>query len=536
MVTNFAITGSTEILQVAEAVAREKGIQKDAVVDALKEAIITVGKKKYGHEQNIRAEINDKTGEISLFRDRSVVDEVVDLGAEISLKDAKLTKKDIKVGEVISEPLPPIDFGRVTSQTVKQVVIQKVREAEREKQFEDFKDRVGEIVTGIVKRIEYGNMIIDFGKTETMLPRDEMIPREVFRVGDRIRAYIVDVRREAKGPQIFLSRTHSEFLTQLFSQEVPEIYDGIVSIKGVARDPGSRAKLAVTSSDSSIDPVGACIGPRGARVTAVYNELQGEKIDIIQWSPDLPTYAVNALTSKSKDAVVEVSRIVIDEDKHLIEAVVPDEHLSLAIGRRGQNVRLASELVGWNIDVVSESEESTKRIEEFNTLSTLFTKTLNVEEVIGQLLATEGFRSLEEVAYVPEEDLISIEGFDEDLVKELRKRAVDYLEENRKETEKKWKNLEVSEDLKKLSNNISDELMVAFGEKGIKSLDDFADLSRDEFVETFPDSGISKDAIDEMIMAAREHWFEEGEKKSEDKKKTKSKPKKTAKKKAAAKK
>ena len=508
MSTNFAITGGAEILQVAEAVARDKGIKREAVVRALQEAMETVGKKKYGHEQNIRAEIDEKTGEITLFRDRKVVEEVIDPGSEISLQDGQERKKDIVIGDVVSEPLPPIDFGRVTSQTVKQVVIQKVREAEREKQFEDFKDRVGEIVTGVVKRIEYGNMIIDFGKTETILTRDQMIPREVFRVGDRIRAYIVDVRREAKGPQIFLSRTHVNFLVQLFAQEVPEIYDKIVSIKGVARDPGSRAKIAVYSTDGSIDPVGACIGPRGSRVTAVYNELQGEKIDIIQWSPDLPAYAVNALASKSKDAVVEVSRIVIDEERHLIEAVVPDDHLSLAIGRRGQNVRLASELVGWDIDVVSESDDSARRIEEFNRLSKMFAETLNVEEVIGQLLATEGFKNLEEVAYVPLEDLTSIEGFDEDLVLELRKRAEEYLEEQRKNTEEKWQNLGVSEELRKLPG-VTDELMASFGEKEIKTLDDLADLSRDEFVDKIPASGLKNAEIDEIIMAARSHWFDE---------------------------
>lgn len=508
MATNFAITGNTEILQVAEAVAREKGIKHDAVISALQEAIQTVGKKKYGHEQNIRAEINQKTGEITLFRDRLVKpkEEVVNPGAEISLEDAKHKNPDVEMGGTISEPLPPIDFGRVTSQTVKQVVIQKVREAEREKQFEDFKDRVGEIVTGVVKRIEYGNMIIDFGKTETILQRDHMIPREAFRVGDRIRAYIVDVRRETKGPQIFLSRTHPGFLAQLFAQEVPEIYNGVVTIKGVARDPGSRAKCAVTSSDSSIDPVGACIGPRGTRVTAVYNELQGEKIDIIQWSPDLATYTVNALTSKSKDAVVEVAKIVIDEDRHLIEAVVPDEQLSLAIGRRGQNVRLASELVGWNIDVISESAESAKRIEEFNNLSQMFTTALNVEEVIGQLLASEGFKTIEEVAYVPAEDLLAIQGFDEDLVKELRKRAEEHLQEKRVAAKETWHKLGVTEELAELTG-LSDELLAKFGEKGIKTVNDLADLASDEFIEMIENSGLDRKEIDDLIMKAREKVF-----------------------------
>ncbi len=509
MVTNFAITGNTEILQVADAVAREKGIPHESVVAALKEAMETVGRKKYGHEQKIRAEINEKTGEILLFRDRTIVETVSDenLNLEISLKDAqKLYKEDAEIGGVVSDPLPPIDFGRVTSQTVKQVVIQKVREAERERQYIDFKDRIGEIITGVVKRAEYGNLIIDFGKSETMLTRDQMIPREAFRVGDRIRAYIVDVRRENKGPQIFLSRTHAHFLAQLFAQEVPEIYDGLVTIKGVARDPGSRAKIAVTSSDSSIDPVGACIGPRGSRVTAVYNELQGEKIDIIQWSPDLATYTVNALTSKSKDAVVEVAKIIIDEDRNLIEAIVPDEQLSLAIGRRGQNVRLASQMVGWNIDVISESDNSTRTIEEFNRLSALFSQMLNVEDVIGQLLASEGFKTIEEVAYVPLEDLLSIEGFDEELVNELRSRAVDYLEEKSRQTRETWQKLGVAPEILELPH-ITDELMVQFGEKGIKTLDDVADLATDEFMEIFAGTTLSEAEISEMIMKAREHWF-----------------------------
>lgn len=512
MGTNFAITGNTEILQVSEAVAREKGLPREEVIDAMRYAIEGVGKKKYGHDQHIRAVINEKTGEIQLFRDREVVESAEDINAEISLKDAQEKSPEIKLGEMVSDPLPPIDFGRVTSQTFKQMLIQKIREFERRKQYEDFKDRVGEIITGVVKRVEYGNLIIDFGKTETILPKEEVIPREMFRVNDRIRAYIVDVRPELKGPQIFLSRTHPDFLAQLFAQEVPEIYDGIVSIKGVARDPGSRAKCAVTSTDSSIDPVGACIGPRGSRVTAVYNELQGEKIDIIEWSPDLATYTVNALTSKTKDTVVEVLKIVIDEDKHLIEAVVPDDHLSLAIGRRGQNVRLAAELVGWNIDVISESDESTRRVAEFNELSVMFAEALNVEEVIGQLLASEGFTSIEEVAYVPESDLLAIEGFEQELVDELRSRAEEYLEEQRQATDELLKELGVEDALRELSG-LNDEIITALGKNGITTLDDFADLSRDEFIEIIPNSGKTDQEIDEVIMAARAHWFsdEEGE-------------------------
>ncbi len=510
MVDSFAITGSTEILHVADSVAREKGIPKESVMLALRDAIETVARRKYGHEQNIRAEINEKLGEITLYRDRAVVETVENPGAEITLEDAKEEKADAEIGNVISEPLPPIDFGRVVSQTFKQVLIQRIREAEREKQYEDFKDRVGEIVTGVVKRIEYGNLIIDFGKTETMLMRDQTIPREVFRQGDRIRAYIVDVRRENRGPQIFLSRTHPDFLAQLFAQEVPEIYDNLVKIKAVARDPGSRAKIAVVSEDSSIDPVGACIGPRGSRVTAVYNELQGEKIDIIQWSPDLATLAVNALASKTKETQVEVSKIIIDEDKHKIEAVVPDEQLSMAIGRRGQNVRLAAELIEWNIDVMSETEDSERSLEEFNRLSAMFAEQLNVEEVIGQLLASEGFTSMEEVAYVDKSELLSIEGFEEELVDELRQRAEEVIEEQKAELKEEIKALGVQDDLKEFAD-IDDDILVEMAKKGVKSLDDLADLSSDEFLEMFPDIGLTHEQADDLIMQARAHWFEDEE-------------------------
>jgi N utilization substance protein A len=508
MVTNFAITGNTEIIQVAEAVAREKGIPSESIITALEEAVVTVARKKYGLDQHIHAVIDPKTGAIELFRDRAVVEEVADAAIEISVADAIHSKEGAVVGDTISDQLPPIDFGRVTSQTFKQVVIQKVRDAEREKQYEDFKDRVGEIIMGTVKRVEYGNVIVDFGKSETIIPRDQVIPREMFRTNDRVRAYIVDVRRELKGPQIFLSRTHPDFLAQLFAQEVPEIYDKVVQIKGVARDAGSRAKCAVYSNDGAIDPVGSCIGPRGSRVTAVYNELQGEKIDVIQWSPDLATFAVNALTSKTKDLTVEVTKIVIDEDRHVIEAVVPDGHLSLAIGRRGQNVRLASELIGWNIDVTSESEDAQRSMDEFNNLSVLFASSLNVEDVIGQLLASEGFKSIEEVAYVPIEDLTEIEGFDEDIATELQRRASEYLDERATRISNEWKDLGVTPEALELPH-VTDEMMVAFGKQGLKTLDNIADLASDEFKEMLPDVSLSETEINELIMKAREHWFED---------------------------
>ncbi|NDF11295.1 MAG: transcription termination/antitermination protein NusA [Proteobacteria bacterium] len=501
---NFAITGNTEILQVAEAVAREKGIPKDSVVEAMEQAIQIAGRRKYGHEQNIRAEINRKTGEILLFRERTVVENGTDENPvlQISEKDAKSVRKDAKIGEFITEPLPPIEFGRVIAQTAKQIIIQKVRDAERDKQFEEFKDRVGEVINGIVKRVEYGNVIVDFGKTETVLRRENTIPREAFRPNDRIRAYIEDVRRETKGPQIFLSRTHPQFLAQLFAQEVPEIYDGVITIKAVARDPGSRAKIAVYSNESNIDPVGSCVGVRGSRVQAVVNELQGEKIDIIQWTQDPATFVVNAL------APAEVSKIVIDEDNQRIEVVVPDNMLSIAIGRRGQNVRLASQLVGWNIDVLTEDEESKRRTEEFNSTSALFVNALNVEDVIAHLLVTEGFRKVEEVAFVPVEELASIEGFDQSIAEALHERANSYLKEQQELLDKKWHELGVAEAVAKLEG-MNAETLVALGEKGIKSLDDFADLARDEFKEIVPASGKTDAEIDAMIMAAREHWFKD---------------------------
>lgn len=510
MESNFAITGNSEILQVADAVAREKGIPNEAVVEAMEQAIQIAGRKKYGHEQHIVSHIDRKTGAIKMFREREVVEAVEAPGTEISLDDAKKNKKDAALGDTVSEELPPIEFGRVIAQTAKQIIIQKVREAEREKQFEEYKDRVGEIVNGVVKRIEYGNVAVDLGNTETMMYRERTIPREVFRPNDRIRAYIEDVRSELKGPQIFLSRTHPQFLAQLFTQEVPEIYDGIIEIMAVARDPGSRAKIAVKSNDSNIDPVGSCVGLRGSRVQAVVYELQGEKIDIIEWSADPATLVVSAL------APAEVSKIVIDEDNQRIEVVVPEGQLSLAIGRRGQNVRLASQIVGWNIDVLTEDEESKRRVEEFNTVSQIFIEALNVEDVIAHLLVTEGFRKVEDLVLVPTEELEGIEGFDKDLAEALKERASEYLEEHKKELNERWHTLGVETEIEEMPG-IDDELMVALGEKGIKTLDDLADLARDEFKELLPDSGKSDEEIDELIMAARKHWFDEEEGGAEEK-------------------
>ena len=398
-----------EMLAVADAVARDKGIEREEVLEAMEQAIQKAGRSKYGPEHDIRVTIGRETGHISLSRYREVVAMVEDEHTQLTLEQAHREKDDAIVGDFLIDELPPIDFGRIAAQTAKQVIVQRVRDAERERQYEEYKDRAGEIVNGLVKRVEYGNVTVDLGRGEAILRRDESLPRENFRTGDRVRAYIFDVRREPRGPQIFLTRTRPEFMKALFAQEVPEIYDSIIEIRSAARDPGSRAKIAVISKDGSIDPVGACVGMRGSRVQAVVGELQGEKIDIIPWSPDTATFVVNAL------APAEVTKVVIDEDAHNIEVVVPDEQLSLAIGRRGQNVRLASMLSGWDIDILTEEEESKRRQEEFNTRSQMFIEALDIEDVIAHLMVTEGFASVEEVEFVPREDLSTIEGFDEEI-------------------------------------------------------------------------------------------------------------------------
>src|SRR6187431_576298 len=397
-----------ELLQIADAVAREKSIDRGIVIAAMEDAIAKAARARYGSETDVHAEIDAKKGELRLSRHMLVVDVVENSSNQISLADAQRANPGAQVGDTIADTLPPLEYGRIAAQSAKQVIVQKVREAERDRQFQEFKDRIGDIVNGIVKRVEYGSVIVDLGRGEAIVRRDEMLPREVFRNGDRVRAYIFDVRRETRGPQIFLSRTHPQFMAKLFAQEVPEIYDGIIEIKAVARDPGSRAKIGVVSRDSGIDPVGACVGMRGSRVQAVVQELQGEKIDIIPWSQDHATFVVNAL------APAEVSKVVLDEDSGRIEVVVPDDQLSLAIGRRGQNVRLASQLTGFDIDILTEEQESKRRQEEFKTRSQMFMDALDVDDVIAQLLVTEGFTSIEEVAYVPTEDLAGIEGFDAD--------------------------------------------------------------------------------------------------------------------------
>ncbi len=492
----------TELLQVADAVAREKSIERDEVLEAMEQAISKAGRAKYGHEHDIRAEIDRKTGEVRLRRFREVTDEVENEVTQLSVSEAQAREPGIEAGAFIIEDLPPIDLGRIAAQTAKQVIVQKVREAERQRQYREYKDRAGEVVNGIVKRNEFGNVTIDLGRAEGMMRRDESLPRESFRTGDRVRGYIYDVREEQRGPQIFVSRTHPQFMAMLFAQEVPEIYDSIIEIKAVARDPGSRAKIAVISHDSSIDPVGACVGMRGSRVQAVVSELQGEKIDIIPWSPDPATFVVNAL------APAEVSKVVLDEDAGRIEVVVPDERLSLAIGRRGQNVRLASMLTGWDIDILTEEEESRRRQEEMRMRSQLFIDALDVDDVIAHLLVAEGFISLEQVAFVPLEELAQIEGFDDEVADELSMRARSYLEELDRQNDERRRELGVSDDLTGIEG-LTSSILVTLGENGIMTLDNLGDLASDELIELLGEQAPSHEEVDAIIMAARAHWFED---------------------------
>ncbi|MDC7788419.1 transcription termination factor NusA [Rhodoplanes sp. TEM] len=499
-----------ELLQIADAVAREKSIDRSIVIQAMEDAIAKAARSRYGSETDVHAEIDPKKGELRLARHMLVVEAVENPANQISLEDARKHNPAAQVGDTIADTLPPLEYGRIAAQSAKQVIVQKVREAERDRQYQEYKDRIGDIVNGIVKRVEYGNVVVDLGRGEAIVRRDEMLPREVFRNGDRIRAYIYDVRREPRGPQIFLSRTHPQFMAKLFTQEVPEIYDGIVEVKAVARDPGSRAKIAVISRDSSVDPVGACVGMRGSRVQAVVNELQGEKIDIIPWSPDIATFVVNAL------APAEVAKVVLDEDKERIAVVVPDQQLSLAIGRRGQNVRLASQLTGWDIDILTEQEESERRQADFEKRSKLFMEALNVDEVVGQLLASEGFGSVEDLAVVDEKEIAGIEGFDEETAQELQTRAREYLAQIEAEYDDKRRALGVEDEVREVPG-VTGKMLVAFGENGIKTVEDLAGCATDDLAgwterkdgETKREAGIldgfelSRDECEAMIMQAR---------------------------------
>ncbi len=499
-----------ELLQIADAVAREKSIPVRIVLDSMEDAIQKAARSRYGSETEVRAEINSRTGEIKLQRLLQVVDDLENPSVQIHVDDARLKNPAAQVGDMIAEPLPPMDFGRIAAQSAKQVIVQKVREAERDRQYDEFKDKIGEIINGAVKRIEYGNIIVDLGKGEAIVRRDELIPRESFRTGDRVRAYVYDVRREQRGPQVFLSRTHPQFMAKLFAQEVPEIYDNIIEVKSVARDPGSRAKIAVFSRDSSVDPVGACVGMRGSRVQAVVQELQGEKIDIIPWSNDAATFIVNALQP------AEVSKVVLDEDAGRIDVVVPDDQLSLAIGRRGQNVRLASQLTGWDIDILTDAEESERRQKEFQERTQLFMGALDVDETVAQLLATEGFSTIEELAYVDPEEIAGIEGFDEETAAEIQNRAQSHLAAIEAQLDDERKSLGVEDALLEV-DGVTMPMLVAFGKDGIKTLEDLAGCATDDLVgwterkngETIKHDGslkgieLSRVEAEGIIMAAR---------------------------------
>ena len=489
-----------ELLQIAEAVARDKSIEQTIVIEAMEQAIQSVAKKKYGQELEVKATIDEKTGEIKINRVLHVVEQIEDSSNQISLEQGKNFDENAKLGDTIYDPLPPIDFGRVAAQTAKQVIVQRVKEADKERQFIEYQDKQGQIINGVVKRVEYGNVFLDLGKAEAYMRKDETIARETFRPGDRVRAYITQVKKDLNGPQIFLSRTCNEFMAALFSQEVPEIYDGIIKIISVARDPGSRAKIAVLSSDKTIDPVGACVGMRGSRVQAIVNELQGEKIDIITWSEDAASFIVNTLSP------AEVTKVVIDEENKKVEVIVPDDQLSLAIGRKGQNVRLASQVSKWEITILTEGAESERRQSELKKETQALIEALVIDDVIAHLLVTEGFKSIEAVAYVPLEELQSIEGFDENLAKELKERAVTYLEEKDEEYEKERVRLGISDDMKEIEG-LDQEMIIILGKNNIKTKNDLADLSSDELQEMLQGRFDKNEEADKIIMKAREDWF-----------------------------
>lgn len=522
-----------ELLAIANSVATEKMIDKSIVLEAMEEAIQRAARARYGAENDIRAKLDGNTGDLRLWRVVEVVETVEDYFKQVDVKAAQKLQPGAVVGDFIVDPLPAVDLGRIDAQAAKQVIFQKVRDAERERQFEEFKDRMGEIITGVVKSVEFGHVIVNLGRAEGVIRREQQIPREVARVGDRIRAIILNVRRENRGPQIFLSRAHPDFMRKLFELEVPEIYDGIIQIKAAARDPGSRAKIGVISYDSSIDPVGACVGMKGSRVQAVVQEMQGEKIDIIPWSEDTATFVVNALQPAT------VSRVVIDEEESRIEVVVPDDQLSLAIGRRGQNVRLASQLTGSAIDIMTEAESSEKRQKEFTERSELFQNELDVDETLSQLLVAEGFSELEEVAYVSPDELSSIEGFDEELAAELQNRAQEALERREEASREERRALGVEDALAEIPH-LTEAMLVTLGKAGIKTLDDLADLATDELIakkrveqrrrdNSAPTNkrpedkggvlaayGLNEEQGNEIIMAARAHWFEDEDTVGED--------------------
>ena len=521
-----------EFIAIANSVASEKMIDKSIVIEAMEEAIQKSARNRYGAENDIRAKLDPQTGDLTLWRVVEVVEEVEDYFKQVDLVAAEKLQEGAALGDFIVDPLPPVDLGRIDAQSAKQVIFQKVRDAERERQFEEFKDRAGEIITGVIKSVEFGHVIVNLGRAEGVIRRDQQIPREAARVGERVRALITKVERNNRGPQIFLSRAAPDFMRKLFAQEVPEIYDGIIEIKAAARDPGSRAKIGVISQDSSIDPVGACVGMKGSRVQAVVQELQGEKIDIIPWSEDTATFVVNALQPAA------VARVVLDDDESRIEVVVPDDQLSLAIGRRGQNVRLASQLTGHQIDIMTEEEASEKRSKEFAERSKMFEEELDVDETLSQLLVAEGFAMLEEVAYVELSELASIEGFDDDLAEELQSRATEAIERQEEGHRVTRRELGVEDAIAEMPH-LTESMLVVLGKAGIKTLDDLADLATDELIAkkreapkrrnntdgppmrrpqreqdkggVLGEYGLSEEQGNEIIMAARAHWFDDEE-------------------------
>ena len=516
-----------ELLAIATSVATEKMIDRSIVIEAMEEAIQKSARNRYGAENDIRAKLDPRTGDLRLWRVVEVVEEVEDYFKQVDLKAAQKLDANAALGDFIVDPLPPVDLGRIDAQSAKQVIFQKVRDAERERQFEEYKDRAGEVITGVIKSVEFGHVIVNLGRAEGVIRRDAQIPREMARVGERVRALILKVERNNRGPQIFLSRAHPDFMKKLFAQEVPEIYDGIITIMAAARDPGSRAKIGVISKDSSIDPVGACVGMKGSRVQAVVQELQGEKIDIIPWSTDTATFIVNALQPAT------VSRVVIDEEEARIEVVVPDDQLSLAIGRRGQNVRLASQLTNSAIDILTEAESSEKRQREFAERSKMFEEELDVDETLSQLLVAEGFTELEEVAYIDLAEIAAIEGFDEELGEELQSRAQEALDRREEASRQERRALGVEDALAEMPH-LTEAMLVVLGKAGIKTLDDLADLATDELIAkkrteqrrrdgaapkrpvreedkggVLGEYGLSEEQGNEIIMAARAHWFED---------------------------
>src|SRR3982751_54846 len=511
-----------ELIAIADAVAREKLIDRGIVIEAMEDAIQRAARARYGAENDIRAKLDTETGDLRLWRVLEVVEEPEDHFKQVDVKGPQKLNKDASMGHFIVDPPPPIEFGRIAAQAAKQVIFQKVRDAERERQFEEFKDRANEIITGVVKRVEFGHVVVDLGRAEGVIRRDQQIPREMVRVGDRIRSLIMSVRREARGPQIFLSRAHPDFMKKLFAQEVPEIYDGIIEIKAAARDPGSRAKIGVISHDSSIDPVGACVGMKGSRVQAVVQELQGEKIDIIPWSQDLATFVVNALQPAT------VSRVVIDEEESRIEVVVPDAQLTLAMSPPPKTGRLPSQLTASQIDILTEADASEKRQREFVERSALFQNELDVDETLSQLLVAEGFTSLEEVAYVSVDEIASIEGLDDDIASELQNRAAEALERREAASREERRALGVEDALAEIPH-LTEQMLVTLGKANIRTLDDLADLATDELIQKkrveprrrepsnrpedkggiLAEYGLSEEQADEVIMAARAHWFED---------------------------